>query len=76
MPVLTKVYFIPPVGFVPGLCEKKNWWSNQVPRTMSLIFNQFASGLLHSVLHLRMYDIKQAYDFVCYMYNFKPEKGR
>ena len=50
MPVLTKVYFRPPVEFVQVLCEKK-WWSILVTRTTLPVFNQLTTGLLHSVLH-------------------------
>ena len=32
-----KVNFRPPVEFVPGLSENKNWWSNREPRVTSLI---------------------------------------
>ena len=77
MTVLTKVYFRPPVEFVPGLREKKqeNWWSNRVSRTTSPIFNQSISGLLQSIMHLSIYYIKQAYEFVYYICNFKASKN-
>ena len=74
MNALTKVYFIPPVEFVSGLRPQKNGWSILVPRMMSPIFNQFASGVLHSVLHVTIYDSKQAYEFVCYICNFLNQK--
>ena len=37
-------------------------------------FKQFTSGLLHSVLNLSIYDIKQAYELVCYIGNFLSQK--
>ena len=43
----------------------KNRWSILVPCKTSPIFNQFTSGLLHSFLHLRIYDIKQLYELIC-----------
>ena len=56
----------------------ENWWSILVPRTTSPIFNQFTSGILHSVLHLRIYDIKHSYEFVCYIGFFlsQPKVGK
>ena len=54
---------------------KKNWWSILVTRTTSPIFNQFASEILHSVIHLRIYDMKQAYEFVCYIGKILSQKN-
>ena len=48
---------------------QKKRWSILVPRTTSPIFNQFTSGILHSVLHLVIYNIKQAYELVCHLGN-------
>ena len=74
MPVLTKVDFRPPVEFVLGLREK-NWWFILVNRTTSPIFNQLTSGLLHSVIHLRTHNIKQAYGFACYIGNYLSQQN-
>ena len=73
MPVLTKVYFRPPIYFVAGL-RKKNWWSILETCATSPIFNQFTSELLHSVLHLRVYNVKRAYEFVCYIGYFLSQQ--
>ena len=51
MTLLTKVHFRPPVEFVPGL-SNENRWSNKGPWATSLIFNQFTSEILHSVLQV------------------------
>ena len=52
----------------------ENWWSILVAQTKSPIFNQCASVILHSFLHLIIYDIKQAYGFICYIGNFSSQK--
>ena len=55
--------------------ERKNRWSNRVPRTTSPIFNQSTSEILLSDLHLIIYYTKQAYEFVCYIgYCFSQKK--
>ena len=65
-----KVHFGTPVEFVPGLRRKeKNWWSILETRTTSPIFNQFTSGLLHSVQHLIIYNFKPVFEFVCHIGN-------
>ena len=73
MPALTNIYVRTLVECVPCLTEKY-WWSVLVPHTTSPIHKKITSGLLHIVLHLMIYNIKQAYEFVCNMGNFlKPE---
>ena len=47
--------------------KTKYWWSILETRTTSPIFNQFSLGILHSVLHLIIYDFKRAFEFVCYI---------
>ena len=46
----------------------KIWWSILGPYTTFPFPTQFVSGLLYSVLHLMVYNIKQAYEFICYIY--------
>ena len=46
---------------------EKNWWSILETRMTPPIFNQFISGLVYSVLHLIMYDIKETSEFFCYI---------
>ena len=70
-----KVRFRPPVEYVRGLRKKGgNLWSILETRRMSPNINQFTSGLLHSVLHLRIYDIKHVYGFVRYIGNFSSQQ--
>ena len=41
----------------------------------SPMFNQFTSGLLHTVLHLIIYNIKRTFELVFHIGIFKPEKA-
>ena len=67
--LLMKVRFRPLQNLYQVNEGKKNWWSILETSTTSSIFNQFTSGLLHSVLHLMIYYFKRVYEFVCYVGN-------